>query len=78
MGRKLIKLIGGGYHFVKRGREYHGCGEEYNMEKKEKKKHDHLPYNIKAAGKNMKWGKGGRPGISMRKITVDNRNIVLF
>ena len=27
----------------------HGCGEEYNKEKKEKGKQYHLPFNIKAA-----------------------------
>ena len=35
------------------GREYHDCGEEYNV-KKGKGKQYHLPYNIKAVGKNIK------------------------
>ena len=34
-----------------------GFGEEYNVEKGNGKQ-NHLPYNIKAAGKNIKWGKG--------------------
>ena len=33
---------------MKRGRECHSCGEEYNVE----------IYNIEAVGKNIKWGKG--------------------
>ena len=37
------------------GREYHGCVEEYNVEKRERPgKQYHLSYNIKAAGKNIK------------------------
>ena len=30
---KFIKSVGEEYQVVKRKREYHGCGEEYNMEK---------------------------------------------
>ena len=33
-------------------------GEEFNVEKKGKGKQDHLPYDIKAFGKNIKWGRG--------------------
>ena len=40
---------------MKKGREYHGRGEE-----KGKEKVYHLPYNVKAVWKNIKWGKGGR------------------
>ena len=36
--------------------------EEYKVEKKEKGKQYHLPYNIKAVGLNIKWGKGGWGG----------------
>ena len=41
-GGEFIKSVGEEYHVVKRGREYHGCGD--------------LPYIIKAAGKNIKCG----------------------
>ena len=34
---------------------YYGCGEEYNVKKG---KQYHLPYNIQAVGKNIKWGRG--------------------
>ena len=57
MGRSLSSLSG--EKNVKKGREYHGRGEEYNLEKGKEKAY-HLPYNVKAVGKNIKWGKGGR------------------
>ena len=41
-----------------RGREYHGCEEEYNVEKKGNGKQYYLPYNIKDVGKNIKRGRG--------------------
>ena len=50
---------------MKRGRENHGCGEEYNVEKMKGKRH-HLPYNIKAVGKNIKWGRGEGEGNSVK------------
>ena len=53
----FIKSIREKYQVVKRGREYHGCGEEYNVEKKRKGKQYHLSYNIWAFGKNIKWEK---------------------
>ena len=31
----IIKSVGEEYQVEKRGREYHGCGEEYNAEKRE-------------------------------------------
>ena len=31
---KFIKSVGEEYQVVKREREYHGCGEEYNVEKR--------------------------------------------
>ena len=50
-----IKFVWEEYQNVKRGREYHGCGEVY---KHRKGKQYHLPYDIKAVGKNTKWGRG--------------------
>ena len=44
---------------MKRGKEYHGWGEEYNVEKKGKGKQYHLFYDIKAVGKNIKVGEEG-------------------
>ena len=35
-GGEFIKFVGEEYQVVKRGREYHGCGEEYNSKKREK------------------------------------------
>ena len=32
MGGSLSSLLGEEYQVVKRGMEYHGCGEEYNVE----------------------------------------------
>ena len=63
---KFIKSVGEElleYQVVKSGRENHGCGEEYNVEKKRKGKQYHLPYTIKAVGKIIKLGRGeGRDG----------------
>ena len=44
------------YRVVRRVRE------EYNVENKGKEKQYHLPYNIKADGKNIKWERGERDG----------------
>ena len=46
---------------MKKGREYHGRGEEYNVDKGKEKAY-HLPYNVKAVGKNIKWGRGKGDG----------------
>ena len=50
---EFIKSVGEDYQVVKRGREYHGCGDEYNVKKGEGKQY-HLPYKIEAVGKNIK------------------------
>ena len=42
---------------MKRGRKYHGRREEYNVGKKGKGKQYHLFCNVKAVGKNIKWGR---------------------
>ena len=43
----------------KREREYQGSGEEYlQREKKLEGNQYHLPFDIKAVGKNIKWGSG--------------------
>ena len=65
---------------MKWGRDYHGCGEEYNMEKKGKQYH--LPYNIRANGRNIKCAKEERDGnfreeIRFKKIGV-GKNIKLW
>ena len=57
-GREFIKSAGEEYQVVKRGREYYGCGEKYNVDKFGKGKQYHLSYNIEAVGKNIKWGRG--------------------
>ena len=43
---------------MKRGREYHGCGEEYNLVKRDRG--SNISYDIEAAWKNIKWEKGQR------------------
>ena len=50
---KFIKSAEEKYQVVKGGREYHGCGEEYNVEKRSGEQY-HLPYNIKAVRKHFK------------------------
>ena len=43
---------------MKRGREYHGYWEEFNVEKWERVSNINFPaYYIEAVGKNIKWGK---------------------
>ena len=42
---------------MKRGRESHGCGEEYNLKKGNGKQY-YPHYNILAVGLNVKWERG--------------------
>ena len=58
---------------MKRGREYHGFGGEYNAEKKGKGKQYLLFFNVKAVGKNIKWGREERSIEKLRKkIKIKN------
>ena len=43
---------------MKRGREYHGCWEEYRVNRKGRGKQFHISHYIEALGKNIKRGKG--------------------
>ena len=56
---KFIKSFWEEYQVLKRGRKYHGCREEYNVEKGKGKQYHH-PYNIKVVREEYKVGKGGR------------------
>ena len=47
---------------MKRRSEYHGCGEEYNVEKMGKGMQYHITFNIEAVRKNIKYVKGGGDG----------------
>ena len=58
---KLSSLLG------KMGIEYHGCGEEYNVEKSVNRKQYNLFYNF---GKNITWGKWEEMNISGKKIKI--------
>ena len=42
------------YQVEKRGREYHGCGEEYIVEERERANNIIFPFVIEAVGKNIK------------------------
>ena len=55
LGTRFIKSVEEEYLVVKRGREYHCCEKEYDVEKG---KQYHLPYNIKAVWKEYQEGKG--------------------
>ena len=48
--------LGEEYQVVKKGREYHGCEEEYNVEKMEMVSKSSSLYYVKAVGKDSKWG----------------------
>ena len=54
---KFIESDGEEYQVLNRGREYDCFWEEYNVEKGMWQQY-HLPYNIKAVKKNIKWGRG--------------------
>ena len=60
-GGEFIKSVGEEYKVVKRGMEYHGFEEEYNVEKG-KVISSSLPFNIDAVGKKIKWGRGEGDG----------------
>ena len=61
---------------MKRGREYHGFGGEYNAEKKEKGGNIFFFFYIKAVGKNIKWGREGRSIENLRKkIKIKNMSL---
>ena len=51
---KFVKSVGEEYQVVKRGRENHGCREKCNVGKG---KQYHLPFDIEAVEKHIKWGK---------------------
>ena len=38
-----------------------------------KREQDYLPYNIKAIGKNIKWGRGKGTEISGNKIKIEKK-----
>ena len=47
---------------MKKAKQYHGCGEEYKVEERERGSNI-IPFNIEAFGKNIKWGIGEEDGI---------------
>ena len=55
---KFIESIREKYQVVKRRREYHGCVGKNITWKRGREKQYHLPYNVVAAGKNIKKGRG--------------------
>ena len=61
------KCVGEEYQVEKSGREYHGLGK-YKMWKRGKGKQLHLPYNIKAVVKIIKWERGRGKEILQKKI----------
>ena len=48
---KFIMSVGEEYHVVKRGREYHGCWEEYNKEKRERGSNMIFPLILRLLGR---------------------------
>ena len=54
----VFKSVGEEYQVVKRGREYHGFGEEYNAEKSERGSNIIFPIILNAVWKNKEWGRG--------------------
>ena len=67
MGGGVVKSVGEEYKVAKRGREYHGCGEEYNVEKG---RQYHLLYNIEAVGKRLSGEKEKGTEISGEKKEI--------
>ena len=58
---------------MKRGREYHDCGEEYTVGKKGKGEAISSSHNIEAFGKKINWG-SGRKFRGEKKSILKNRN----
>ena len=54
---KFIKFVGEEYQVVKRGIKYHGCGEKYNVEKRERGSNITFPIILRLFG--MEEGKNG-------------------
>ena len=46
-----IKSVGEEYQVVKRGRTYHGCGEEYNVEKRQRGSNVIFPVILRLLGR---------------------------
>ena len=50
-GGKFIKYVGEEYKVVKRGRECHVCGKEYNVEKRERGSNIVFPIILRLLGR---------------------------
>ena len=62
---EVYHVCWGRYQVVKRGREYHSCGEEYN---RERVRNITFPLiHIKAVGKTIKLGRGPK---FLKKIKI--------
>ena len=59
-GREFIRFVV--YKVVKRGRQYHGCGEEYNVEKRERGSNIIFPMILRLLGRISRREAGKGPG----------------
>ena len=72
-----IKSFGEEYHLVKRGRKYHCCGEEYNVEKRNN--NIVIPLIFRLLGKNIKfWRREGNIMALGENITLKERSNIIF
>ena len=62
--------VGEEYHVVKRGREYHGCGEEYNVKKREKRSNSNFPLKLRLLGRISSGKEGKEMEILRKKIKI--------
>ena len=53
-----LKSVGEEYQVVKRGREYHGCGEQYNLKKRERGSNMIFSMILRLFGRVSSWGEG--------------------
>ena len=67
---KFIKCVGEEFQVVKRRREYHGCGEEYNLEKMERGSNSVLSIILMLLGKILSGEEGMRTEIQGKKIKI--------
>ena len=69
-GGGFIKYIGEEYQVAKRRRKCHGCGEEYNLEKREKGRNIILPIVFKLLGRISSGEEGKRTEMLGKKIKI--------
>ena len=69
-GGKFIKSVVEEYQVVKREREYHGCGEEFNMEKRKRVSNTIFPMILRLLERISSVEERKGPEISGKKTKI--------